>query len=130
MRDQLKVIIGFGSIWGLFAFGSILLSSFALGVNDTAPERLALMLYALTILPACILAIWYRRASGFWLVALAILTLCGFTYQVVVQASEVTPYKVSLGDVASTVFFSSIPALLGVSLLRTSPLEEHGGQLG
>jgi hypothetical protein len=45
MRDSTKVIIGFGSIWGLFAFGGTLFSSFAIGANDSAPEVLAILLY-------------------------------------------------------------------------------------
>ena len=51
MRDRTKVIIGFGSIWGLFAFGALLYGSFTLGANVTLPEVVALALYGLTILP-------------------------------------------------------------------------------
>ena len=52
MRDSTKVIIGFGSIWGLFAFAGMLFSSFTIGSNDSAPEVLTILLYGLTILPS------------------------------------------------------------------------------
>jgi hypothetical protein len=49
MRDSTKVIISFGSIWGLFPFGGMLLNSFMLGANDSAPEILAILRNGLTI---------------------------------------------------------------------------------
>ena len=34
----------------------------------TLPEVLAMVLYGLTILPSCILAIWYRKGPAVWLI--------------------------------------------------------------
>jgi hypothetical protein len=64
MRDSTKVIIGFGLIWGLFAFAGMLFSSFTIGSNDSAPEVLTILLYGLTILPSCILANSFMGPSG------------------------------------------------------------------
>ncbi len=50
VRSTMKAIIGFGSIRGLFAAGSMLFASFTLGSNDTKPEVVATLLYGLTIL--------------------------------------------------------------------------------
>ncbi len=130
MRDQLKVIIGFGSIWGVFVLGGILLSSFTMGANDTAPETLALFLYAFTTLPSCILAIWHRRACGCWLIGLSVVTLYGFAYQIVVKADQNASYGMSLGAFAWMSFFIMAPALIGVALLRTPPLNTLEGELG
>ena len=80
MRDGTKVVIGLGSIWGLYAMGSTLLSSFTMGSNDTAPEVLAVVLYGLTILPSCIFAIWFQRKAAVWLVISAGVSLFGLGY--------------------------------------------------
>jgi hypothetical protein len=54
MWDNTEIIIGFGLIWGFLSFGGMLLSSFTLGANDSAPEVLSILLNGLTILPSCI----------------------------------------------------------------------------
>jgi hypothetical protein len=83
MRESTKVIIGFGSIWGLYAFGGMLFSSFTIGTNDSAPEVFAILLNGLTILPSCILAIWFMRYAAIWLMLLSPITAFGLVYQVV-----------------------------------------------
>ena len=90
MRDQTKVIIGFGCIWGLIAFGAMLMGAFMVlmgGYDDTSPKTLAMILYGLTILPSCILAIWYRRGPATWLIVLSFISAFGFIYQEVHQPS-------------------------------------------
>jgi hypothetical protein len=126
MRDSTKVIIGFGSIWGLLAFGLMLVGSFTLGTNDTAPEVVAILLYGLTILPSCILAIWYRKAAAIWLITLAAISAFGFIYQIFEEAGRGWGYGSLLRDVAYPLFLAAIPMLLGVLLLRSHRSEEPG----
>ena len=83
MRDRAKVIIGFGSIWGLYAFGGMLFSSFTIKTNDSAPEVVAMLLNGLTVLPSCVLAIWFMRYAAIWLMALFRITAFGVIYQVI-----------------------------------------------
>jgi len=57
------------------------------GYDDTSPKTLAMILYGLTILPSCILAIWYRRGPATWLIVLSFISAFGFIYQEVHQPS-------------------------------------------
>ena len=122
MRDRTKVIIGFGSIWGLFALGALLIGSFTIGANDTAPGIAALVLYGLTILPSCILAIWYRKSSAVWLIVLSAIALFGFVYQVVIQRRAGEPFDVLLSHLLSSVIIAAVPGFLGTLLLRDASL--------
>jgi hypothetical protein len=111
MRDSAKVIIGFGSIWGLYVFGAMLFSSFTWGANDTVPGLVELVLCGLTILPACILAIWFRKAPAWWLIALSGISVFGFLYQELHQRDH------SLADFTFSLAFALIPGLIGKLLL-------------
>jgi hypothetical protein len=95
MRDSTKVIIGFGSIWGLFAFAGMLFSSLTIGANDSAPEVLTILLYGLTILPSRILAIWFMRYAALSLMLLATITAFGLVYQVMLKwkTGRISPGK-------------------------------------
>ena len=119
MRDGTKVIIGFGSIWWLFALGATLFSAFTLGANDTTPEVFVLALYGLTILPSCILAIWFQRRAAIWLLCLSGISLFGFMYQAFSQGVVSQPVTKLVGGLSWMLFLVAIPALLGVALLRT-----------
>jgi hypothetical protein len=55
LRDLAKVVIGCGSIWGLFASGGILISSFTQGINDTIPDR-----------SSCICMVLASYVAAFW----------------------------------------------------------------
>ncbi len=118
MRDQTKVVIGFGSIWGLFALGVLLVGSFTIGANDTVPEVVALVLYGLSILPSCILAIWYRKSSAVWLIALSGIALIGFIYQVMNQRGPGEPFGSLLGHLITAVVLAAVPGILGALLYR------------
>jgi hypothetical protein len=128
MRDRTKVVIGFGSIWGLWALGATLIGSFTIGRNDTAPEIAAYVLYGLTILPCCLLAIWYPKWPAWWLVVLCFISLFGFAYQEIHQEAH------SLRSAVGWVFTASIPGLIGALLLwsrqgeltRASPTGDDG----
>ena len=89
------MIIGFGSIWGLFAFGGMLFSSFTIGTNDSAPEVLTILLNGLTILPSCILAIWFMRYAPLWLMLLSPITALGLVCQVIHSRSPAGDYWTS-----------------------------------
>jgi len=118
MRDRTKVIIGLGSIWGLFAFGAVIVGSFTIGSNDTAPEIVAIILYGFTILPSCILAIWRRRISAVWLIALTFVSAFGFLYQEVHQAADIK-LSASIPGYVTAALLAAVPGLIGILLLRT-----------
>ena len=125
MRDLTKVTIGFGSIWGLFAFGAMLFGSFTIGANDSAPEIIAIVLYGLTVLPSCILAIWFQKRAAIWLIALSPITAFGFIYQVLAQSGADKAYGAMARGVALSLIIAVIPGFLGMLLLRT----EHPKQM-
>jgi hypothetical protein len=118
MRDSTKVIIGFGLIWGLFAFGSMLFSSFTIGANDSAPEVVAILLYGLTILPSCILAIWFMRSAALWLMLLSPITACGLVYQVIHSRKPAGNTWAVAGGLAEALVVAAIPGAIGALLFR------------
>jgi hypothetical protein len=118
MRDSTKVIIGFGSIWGLFAFGGMLFSSFTIGTNDSAPEVLTILLYGLTILPACIFAIWFMRYAALWLMILFPITAFGLVYQVIHSRTAAEDYWTVAGGIAEAFIVAAIPGAIGILLFR------------
>jgi hypothetical protein len=117
MRNSTKVIIGFGSIWGLFAFAAMLFSLFTIGANNSAPEVLAILLYGLTILPACILAIWFMRYAALWLMLLAPTTAIGLVYQAI-HSRTAGDYWTVVGGVAESLMVAAIPGVIGLILFR------------
>jgi hypothetical protein len=119
MRDSTKVIIGFGSIWGLYAFGVMVLGSFTIGVNDSGPEIVAISLYGLTILPSCILAIWFRKYAAIWLMILFPITALGFIYQTVQRGADGPSDWALLRGIALFMIVAAIPGLIGVLLFRS-----------
>ena len=124
MRDMTKVVIGFGSIWGLFSFASMLLSALSFGINDTFPEIIAVSLYGLTILPSCILAIWFYRPSAFWLIALSPISISGFMYQAFHMAGSSSTRVSALSPSSlAWIFIGAVPALIGYLILRSESRE-------
>jgi len=119
MRDLTKVTIGLGSIWGLFAFGAMLFGSFTIGANDSAPEIIAIVLYGLTFLPSCILAIWFQKHAAIWLIALCPIAAFGFIYQVLAQSGADKVYGAIARGVTLSLIIAFIPGFLGMLLLRT-----------
>src|SRR5580700_2049758 len=118
MRESTKVIIGFGSIWGLYAFGGMLFSSFTIGTNDSAPEVLAILLNGLTILPSCILAIWFMRYAALWLMLLSPTTALGLVYQVIDSRNPAADYWTVVGGMAEALTVAAIPGAIGLVLFR------------
>jgi hypothetical protein len=118
MRDSTKVIIGFGSIWGLYAFGGMLFSSFTIGTNDSAPEVVSMLLNGLTILPSCILAIWFMRYAAIWLMALFPITAFGVIYQVIHSRNPAGDRWTVVGDMAWGLILAAIPGAIGIILFR------------
>jgi hypothetical protein len=119
MRNRTKVVIGSGAVWGLFTFGFVPFSSFILGANDTAPEIATILLYGLTILPACILAIWFMRYAAWWLMILSPMSALGFVYQIAIQhrAADESNWIV-LRAICILLIIAAIPGLIGSLLLR------------
>ena len=117
----MKVIIGFGSIWGLFALGLTLISSFTFESNDTTPEIAAIALYGLTILPASILSIWYRKIAACWLIALSPIAAFGFLYQIAMQVNRAKSVGLLIGDLVGLLLIAAVPGFLGICMFRTKP---------
>ncbi len=111
-------MLGFGSIWGLYAFGALIFGAFTLGVNDSAPEVVAISLYGLTALPSCILAIWFPRNVAIWLFALSAITAFGFTYQMILSKKVETLHTPWITEVALISIIVAIPVILGLFLLQ------------
>src|ERR1700733_1103702 len=107
MRDSTKVVIGLGSIWGLFMFGGLLFSSFTMGANDSLPEVLAILLNGLTILPSCILAIWFAKPAAMWLMLLTPITAFGLAY-------EILHLRSSASEIAWAFVVALIPGAIGL----------------
>ena len=124
MRDSTKVVIGLGSIWGLLSFGFLVVSSFTIGNNDTMVEIIALGFYGFTVLPMCILAIWYRRFSAIWLIALSLLSSVAFVYQGFHQSMDQTYHQI-LADLTGPLVVAVIPAVIGYALVW-SDRRDHG----
>jgi hypothetical protein len=118
MRDSTKVIIGFGSIWGLFAFGGMLFSLFTIGANDCAPEVLAILLYGFTILPSCICAIWFMRYAALWLMLLSPITAFGLVYQVIHSRTPTGSSWTVAGGLAEALIVAAIPGAIGILLFQ------------
>jgi hypothetical protein len=118
MRDSTKVIIGFGSIWGLFAFGGMLFGSLTIGSNDSAPEVLAILLNGLTILPSCILAIWFMRYAALWLMVLFPITAFGLVYQAIHSRTPAENYWNVVGGITEALIVAAIPGAIGILLFR------------
>jgi hypothetical protein len=123
MTSGAKAIIGLGSIWGLYAFGALLISSFTIGANDTAPEIVGIALYGLTLLPSCILAIWRRKIAAIWLIALPFLTAFGLTYQVIHDPARGHLGEIPAKAVINIILFAGIPIVIGTLLLGSARRE-------
>ncbi|MGA1984159.1 MAG: hypothetical protein ABSG84_17050 [Acidobacteriaceae bacterium] len=61
----LRLLLALGIIWGFIPL--IMLPFFFRGGNDTSLTVFAGIFNALTILPACVLALWHRRPACIWL---------------------------------------------------------------
>jgi hypothetical protein len=123
-----KLIIGFGSIWGLYAFGGMLFSLFTIGTTDSAPEVLAILLNGLTILPSCILAIWFMRYAAIWLILLSPVTALGLVYKVIHSRNPPGGYRTVVGVMAEALIVAAIPGAIGLLLFRAanhSPNKSH-----
>jgi hypothetical protein len=96
----------------------MLFSSFTIGANDSAPEVLAILLYGLTILPSCILAIWFMRYAALWLMLLAPITAFGLVYQLIHSRTSARNYSTVLGGMAEALIVAAIPGAIGLLLFR------------
>ncbi len=101
------------------------LCSFTIGANDSAPEIIAIVLYGLTVLPSCILAIWFQKHAAMWLIALSPITAFGFIYQVLAQSGADKAYGAMARGISLSLVIAVIPGFLGILLLRT----EHPKQM-
>jgi len=110
MRDSTKVIIGFGSILGLYAFGAGCLGLLISG----AGMPVAGFLYCFTFLPACLLAIWFKRSAAIWLLLLALITGIAFGKELLRLAPDI-----GFAEIPRSIIVTGLPGLFGFLLLRT-----------
>jgi hypothetical protein len=117
LRGRTKVVIGFGCVWGLFAFSITLTGAFTIGVDDTGPEIVSLLFYGLTILPACVLAIWFPKFSAVWLIGLFPVKAFGLVYQMAQNATASGDHRALARGVAGALVLALVPGFIGVLLL-------------
>jgi hypothetical protein len=85
MTDRLKRsisvgVFSLGMVGGVFGCARAPGAIFVIGVNDSTPEVVALLL-PVTLLPVCIVALWRRRVASLWLLLLALIWTVGMVYQ-------------------------------------------------
>ena len=119
VRDAARVAIGLGCVWGLYAFVAMVLNSMNFGPSDTLPYVVMMVVYGLTLLPSCLLSIWYPKFPALWLVALGPLTAAGFLYQIVGRTSWEKAMGNFTSDVLTALFLAAIPFALGIVLFVT-----------
>lgn len=73
-------LFGIGGLAGLFGCMTAPAAIFVIGLNDSPPEILALLL-PLTLLPTCVIALWWPRRASVWLLLLALDWASGLTWQ-------------------------------------------------
>jgi hypothetical protein len=74
-------VFGFGIFADLLACGASAPVIFTIGANDTLPEIIALLLAFDTPLLVCVIALWYRRFAGWWLLIVGLYFPCGLLLQ-------------------------------------------------
>jgi hypothetical protein len=87
-------VFGFSILAGLWACGVSVRAIFTIGGNDTLPGIIALLLAYDTPLLICVIALWYRRFAGWWLLIAGLYFPCGLLYQR--EFSRAGPGSVSL----------------------------------
>jgi hypothetical protein len=73
-------IFALGMAGGLVGCVVALPAIFAIGINDSAPEILGVMLLS-TLLPACFTALWWRKLASFWLAFVGLFWIYGVVWQ-------------------------------------------------
>ena len=128
MRDQTKVIIGFGSIWGLFALGVLLVGAFTIGwstlafasgrlvhrIGERLPSVIGIVVHILGLL---LFMVAFEHGIG-WVIAASLVTGAGIgllspALTVVVQNS--VPVARMGSATTSQQFIRQVGAALGVS---------------
>jgi hypothetical protein len=74
-------VFGLGIFSGLWACGASVQGIFTIGGNDTLLEIIALLLAFDTPLLICVIALWYRRFAGWWLLIAGLYFPCGMLYE-------------------------------------------------
>jgi hypothetical protein len=74
-------VFGLGILGGLWGWLAYLGAMFVVGENDCSQEVWAITFALATPLPACIVALWWRKFAGLWLIFAG----CYFPYGMVVQ---------------------------------------------
>jgi hypothetical protein len=73
----LRFLLTLGMLWGFVPLTTVLFVT--RGVDDSAFTVFAVVCNALTIMPACLLAFWHRRAACVWLTVNAAIVLIAAT---------------------------------------------------
>jgi hypothetical protein len=115
-------VVGAGFIRGVFAFLFVMASTLVVRIDATIPFEITFLSYGLSIAPACVVGIWFRRTAAIWLIGVAILSGFGFFYQEIVDARRgALPGQGVAGwigwNVAFPLAISAVPAVIGMLLL-------------
>jgi len=124
VRDHVKVVIGVGCAWGLYALLATHVDEFNFTFNDSVLEIVSIMAYGLSLLPACILAIWYRKVAAIWLILLTPVAAVGFIYQITSHAAIEKAKGDYNSDLWTAAISASIPAILGIILFFSTDKPE------
>jgi hypothetical protein len=73
-------LFGLGIAAGVAGCVASPIAIFTIGENDSTPEIWALLL-PLTLLPTCIVALWWRKAGSLWLLTLGLIWTYGMAWQ-------------------------------------------------
>jgi hypothetical protein len=96
----------------------MVVTSFTIGANDTEPEVIAILLYGLTVLPACLLAIRFPKSSGIWLILVSLVSGFGFVYQACSTRQPDESFGAFLKGLIGLLVIACIPGAIGGGLLR------------
>ncbi len=101
-------VFGSGILASLWACGATAKVIFTIGANDTLPGIIALLLAFDTPLLICVIALWYRKFAGWWLIITGLYFPCGLLHER--EFSMAGPESMSL------------LAYLAISLIVSGPL--------
>ncbi len=74
--------------------------------------------YAISLLPSCIAAIWRPNIAAIWLFCIASVSTFGFGYQIFARNQARETLASNVGSMAWTLLLVSIPILLGYTFLK------------
>ena len=96
---------------------------FTIGINDSVPETLAVLL-PITLLPACLAALWWRRLASLWLLIIGLVWIYGSLWQrhYIFAVRHFPPDRF-----ADTLGRGAMPAYFTLAIATFGLITEHRG---